>query len=249
MARAWPGARVGWQRQRAWMEVFSSAQTTKSPGPNGRPSQSPGVQVQHAGGLDREVRVPHRDPGPVLPRLERVLRPASGAPRPPRPLRWQRMASSRAISGQLHRDSGTSCSAGNAHANATASARTAGPCTGGRPLRGRSVNDSSRSPVAVAKRPRHRRTASTPRGNCAAISALDPPRAAARTIWARNRSRYAVRPEATRAARVGPRRRSGQSPTDSTSTCGSLCRALGPRSATTRRAAAHRLRMGGSTPW
>ena len=34
-----PGARVGWQRQRAWMEVFSSAQITKSSRPQrlGRP--------------------------------------------------------------------------------------------------------------------------------------------------------------------------------------------------------------------
>ena len=39
-------------------------------------------------------------------------------------------------------------------------------------------------------------------GNCSAISALDPPRAAARTIWARSRSRYSVRPEASRAVRV-----------------------------------------------
>ena len=26
--RDWPGARVGWQRHRAWMEVFSSAEIT-----------------------------------------------------------------------------------------------------------------------------------------------------------------------------------------------------------------------------
>src|SRR5215216_3110634 len=32
MVRATPGGRVGWQRQRAWMEVFSSAEMTNSPG-------------------------------------------------------------------------------------------------------------------------------------------------------------------------------------------------------------------------
>ena len=39
MARALPGGRVGWQRQRAWIEVFSSAQITKSFSPRGSPSQ------------------------------------------------------------------------------------------------------------------------------------------------------------------------------------------------------------------
>src|SRR5918995_4806544 len=37
MVRATPGGRVGWQRQRAWMEVFSSAETTNSPGSSRRP--------------------------------------------------------------------------------------------------------------------------------------------------------------------------------------------------------------------
>ncbi|WP_338785683.1 hypothetical protein [Streptomyces sp. DG1A-41] len=39
IARAWPGARVGWQRQRAWTEVFSSALMTYSSSPSGRPCQ------------------------------------------------------------------------------------------------------------------------------------------------------------------------------------------------------------------
>src|SRR5215217_6529826 len=37
MVRATPGGRVGWQRQRAWMEVFSSAEMTNSPGSSRRP--------------------------------------------------------------------------------------------------------------------------------------------------------------------------------------------------------------------
>ena len=65
-----------------------------------------------------------RDPGPVLPRLEGVGGQPAAHRSTPRPLTWQRMPSSRAISGQLHRDSGTSCSAGSAHASATTSART-----------------------------------------------------------------------------------------------------------------------------
>src|SRR5918994_1700218 len=151
MPRAWPGGRVGWQRQRAWMEVFSSAQTTRSPGPNGRPSQSPAYRSNTRAALTAKsgARTEIQD------RCCHGLSASSVSQRrteAAETVRWQRMASSRAISGQLHRDSGTSCSAGNAHANAMASARTAGPCTGGRPLRGRSVNDSSRSPVAVAKR-------------------------------------------------------------------------------------------------
>jgi hypothetical protein len=46
---------------------------------------------------------------------------------------WQRAASSRVSSGQLHLDSGTPDSAGSAHASATVSARSAAVNTGGRP--------------------------------------------------------------------------------------------------------------------
>src|SRR4029450_618341 len=37
MVRATPGGRVAWQRQRSWMEVFSSAEMTNSPGSKRRP--------------------------------------------------------------------------------------------------------------------------------------------------------------------------------------------------------------------
>ena len=37
IALATAGGRVGWQRQRAWMEVFSSAEMTNSPGAKRRP--------------------------------------------------------------------------------------------------------------------------------------------------------------------------------------------------------------------
>ena len=67
-----------------------------------------------------------------------------------------------------------------------------------RPLRGRSVvKPLSRS---TANRRRQVRTVSTQTLRDRAIPAFDTPWAASRTIWARNRSRYSVRPEATRAA-------------------------------------------------
>src|SRR6266545_6935171 len=40
MARDTPADRVGWQRQRAWMEVFSSAEMTYSSPSSGAPSNS-----------------------------------------------------------------------------------------------------------------------------------------------------------------------------------------------------------------
>ena len=99
---------------------------------------------------------------------------------------WQRAASSRASSGQLHLASGTPDSAGSAHASATASARSAAVNTGGRPLRGASFSPASR---VAANRRRHLRTVSTCTPTCAAIAALVLPAAAASTIWARSRSR------------------------------------------------------------
>src|SRR4029453_16942295 len=41
MTRALPGGRVAWQRQRAWIEVFSSAEMTYSPTPSSAPSKLP----------------------------------------------------------------------------------------------------------------------------------------------------------------------------------------------------------------
>jgi len=35
-----PGGKVGWQRQGAWIEVFSSAEITYSSPPNGLPSKT-----------------------------------------------------------------------------------------------------------------------------------------------------------------------------------------------------------------
>jgi hypothetical protein len=110
---------------------------------------------------------------------------------------WQRAASSRASSGQLHLDNGAPDSAGSAHANATASARSAAVNTRGRPLRGASFSPD-RPPAA--NRRRHLRTVSGHTPISIAIAALLRPAAAASTILARSRSRYWPRADRARAA-------------------------------------------------
>jgi hypothetical protein len=112
---------------------------------------------------------------------------------------WQRMASSRASSGQLHFDNATSASAGRAHASAMTSARSAALNTGGRPLRGASRRPGSRSAV---NRARHFRTVSMHTPNLPAIAAFVLPEAAMSTIRARRWSRYSLRTEQARAAKT-----------------------------------------------
>ena len=53
------------------MEVFSSAEITNSSGPAGV-VEAAGVEVEHTGRLGPEVGVAGEDPGPVLPRLDRI---------------------------------------------------------------------------------------------------------------------------------------------------------------------------------
>ena len=98
----------------------------------------PGVQIQHPGGLDREVRVPREDPRSVPPRLDGIGVQASAAPSTaeiaatsPR----RRLAP--ASSAELHRDSGTSRWAGGSHAIALTPATTNGTAD---PTRGRSTS-------------------------------------------------------------------------------------------------------------
>jgi hypothetical protein len=93
---------------------------------------------------------------------------------------------SAASSGQLHRDSGTWCSAGSWQASALTSACWAAVIRAGRPERGRSANPSRRR---SANRPRQVRTVFTAIPNRVAICALDRPAAASRTILARTTSR------------------------------------------------------------
>jgi hypothetical protein len=77
MAVAQAGGRVGWRRQRAWIEVFSSAEMTNSSGPSRSPGKPVLVQVEHDPRLGGEVRGTGKDPRTVPPRLEGVLvRPA-----------------------------------------------------------------------------------------------------------------------------------------------------------------------------
>ncbi len=185
MARALPGGRVGWQRQRAWIEVFSSAQMTKSFSPRGPSSQIPAYRSRTRAALTAKS-------GSRAEIHERCCHGLSASPASHRrtvdaeAATWHRPASSRASSGQLHRDSGTPVSAGSAHASATASARAAPVNTGGRPLRRASCRPASRP---AANRRRHLRTVSVHTPSSPAIPALALPSAAASTICARSRSR------------------------------------------------------------
>ena len=99
------------------------------------------------------------------------------------------LVTSASSSGPVQRDSGTPVAAGSWQASATTAARVSSLIRRGRPQRGRSVSPSRPRP---ANRPRHLRTVSTVICRSAAIRALSRPRAAASTIWARSRSRYAV---------------------------------------------------------
>ncbi|MGH7383501.1 MAG: hypothetical protein ACREKR_14990 [Candidatus Methylomirabilales bacterium] len=71
--RALPGGRLGWQRHRAWIEVFSSAEMTNSPTFQFLALEAALAEVQDYGGLGREVRVTRKDPRAVEPRADRVL--------------------------------------------------------------------------------------------------------------------------------------------------------------------------------
>src|SRR5215831_6465738 len=124
IARALPGGKVGWQRQRAWIEVFSSAQITYSLSPSGLLSQIPAYRSSTLAALTANSgsRTEIQD------RCCQGLRASSVSHRrmvEAEVVTWQRAASSRASSGQDHRDSGTPVSAGSAQARAMASARSA----------------------------------------------------------------------------------------------------------------------------
>jgi hypothetical protein len=107
-------------------------------------------------------------------------------------------------SGPVHCDSGIPVAAGSWQASATTAARVSSLIRRGLPERGRSVSPAR---PRAANRPRHLRTVSTVTRRPAAILALSRPRAAASTIWARNRSRYAVFAPRARFLNVGQRDR------------------------------------------
>jgi hypothetical protein len=184
--RALPGGRVGWQRQRAWMEVFSSAQTTKSLFDKGSPSHSPAYRSSTRAALTAKSG----SRGKIQDRCCHGLSASSANQR--RIVEadtcsvMPRCTASRANSGQDHRDSGVPVSAGSAHARALTSATTTGANRRGRPLRGRSVRPST---PCWQNRRRHLRTVSRPTPNLRAIAALAAPSAAANTILARSTSR------------------------------------------------------------
>src|SRR6266511_3052205 len=112
MVRALPGGRVGWQRQRAWILVFSSAHSTYSSGPSGRPWKRRAYRSSTRLALARKS-------GSRMKIHERCCQGLIASLASQRPtvdaeiaVAMPRVTASRASSGQLHTDSGTPCSAG-----------------------------------------------------------------------------------------------------------------------------------------
>jgi hypothetical protein len=60
-------------RAGAWIDGFSSAHTTNSPGSSRSPSQRTLIQIQDPAGLLRKARVAREDPRAVVPQTDRVL--------------------------------------------------------------------------------------------------------------------------------------------------------------------------------
>ncbi|MFJ8856416.1 hypothetical protein [Streptomyces sp. NPDC102437] len=125
IARACPGARVGWQRQRAWMEVFSSALMTYSSGPSGSPCQVRAYRSSTRAGLRPKS-------GAVMKIQERCCQGLSASWASQRRTveadkagAMPRAVASRASSGHDQRASGVPVSAGSWQARAFPSA--AGP--------------------------------------------------------------------------------------------------------------------------
>ena len=144
------------------------------------------VKVEDPGRLDREVRIPRKDPGSVLPGLDDIL----GQPAPHGGRRDARHdTAAGCLTGQarqLHRASGRSLEVGNSQARALTSATTWAVNRRGRPQRARSCNPSS---PCTANRDRHLRTVSTCTPTSTAMAAFDTPHAAASTIRARSTCR------------------------------------------------------------
>ncbi|OIJ88470.1 hypothetical protein BIV24_21450 [Streptomyces colonosanans] len=189
IALARPGARVGWQRQRAWMEVFSSALITYSSSPSGTPCQVRAYRsstrwalVRKSGSVMKIQEWCCQGLSASLASQRRTVEADTNVAMP-------RTIASWASSGHDQRDSGTPLSAGNRQASALTSAICNAVKAGGRPERRRSASPARR---CSANLPRHLRTVSRCRLVSRAIRALERPLAACRTTCARARSRYSV---------------------------------------------------------
>ena len=99
-------ATVGWIRARAWIEGFSSAQTTKSPELEQLPLPAALVEIEDAGrARSAKVRIAREDPRAVVPRADRVLgQPAPHRDRQRPPRRSRARTASRAISAADQRE-------------------------------------------------------------------------------------------------------------------------------------------------
>jgi hypothetical protein len=179
---------VGWQRMRAWMEVFSSADSTSSCGPSAGPASGGRTRPAPRAALSCGVGVAREGPRAVGPG-------ADGVTGQPAPDGGAGDLGADAVGDHLgaqvrhtcSRDKGTPRRAGRSQARALTAATTTTTTTtsrgsaGGRPPRGRSANPASR---CSWKRYRHFDTIWRGVSSRAAISSLPNPSAAYSTILA-----------------------------------------------------------------
>ncbi|SCE59767.1 hypothetical protein GA0115234_11625 [Streptomyces sp. DvalAA-43] len=210
---------MGWQRQRAWMEVFSSLGMTYSSSPSGSPSKvrayRSSTRVALAWKSGSRMKIQDRY-------CQGLIASALSQRRTVEADMAAAMAlatTSRASSGHDQHDSGVPVSAGNWQASALTSATCSGVNEGGRPERSRSAR-AGRPPAA--NRPRQVRTVSTCIRVCAAIRVLERPEPpAARWLPATgpdtgscdhmpSSSAGGARMRSGGRARQGPRAREGQ---------------------------------------
>src|SRR5215216_4338563 len=181
IARAAPGGSVGWQRQRAWIEVFSSALTTYSSSPSAWPatrrwyrSRTTAALVAKPGSRGKiQERCRHGLIGSSSSQRHSVVVETS----PTRPV----ASSSVRSSARLQRPSGTPRVAGSSQAIALHAATTAAGKVRGRPGR---VRSRSPSKPSAKNRLRHLLTVLGASPSRRAIAALVHPAAASRTILA-----------------------------------------------------------------
>jgi hypothetical protein len=185
--RAWPGGRVGWQRQRAWMLVFSSAEMTNSSAPSARPAKPPSYKSSATPALAANSG----SRGKIHERCCQGLIASASSQRHSVVVEMSSTSpvamSSWRSSPRLQRESGTPRGAGSSQATALAQATTAAGNTRGRPGRLRSRRPCNPS---LKKRLRHLSTVLGATPTRRAISAFGSPAAASSTILARTTTRH-----------------------------------------------------------
>src|SRR5579863_4567863 len=126
VSRPAAGARVWWQRTRAWIEVFSSAEITKSRLPNRFPSHSRAYRSRTRPALVAKLG----SRGKIQERWRQGRMASSDSQRqmvvPEMSATMPRAATSVAMSGMCRRDSGTPSRDGNSQARALTATTTSG---------------------------------------------------------------------------------------------------------------------------